>query len=125
MCLGVLSTPLGFRELCSHSVVGFLLDAHALTGDLFMSLLPNQLHAKLMLSQSSVFKSLDDYAALRGSFVKRRLLTLPKRVQLQRSGMTCSLTGFSEQPMFGMMHAKHLHPRLLTRLFQHVDETGM
>ena len=71
---------MGFSELCSHCVVGFLLDAQALIGDLLMSLLPNLLRVKLVLGQSSVLKSLDYYAALRGRFIKRRLLALPKRV---------------------------------------------
>jgi hypothetical protein len=90
-----------------------------------MSFLPNQLHAKLMLGQSGVFKSLDYNAVLRSAFVKCRLLTLPERVQLQRGGVACQPAGFSEQPMLSVMRTEHLHPCLLTLLFQHVDETGM
>ena len=78
--LGVLSAPLGFSKLCSHRMVGFLFDAQALMGNLFMRLLPDQVHAKLMLGQSSVVKSLDYNTVLRSSFVERGLLALPKRV---------------------------------------------
>ena len=116
---------MGFSKLSSHGVVGFLLNAQALMGDLFMSLMPNLLHRELVFSQSSVFKSLDYYAVLRGRFVKRRLLALPKRVQLKRRGVAYQLTCFSKQPMLSMMHTQHHHPGLLTLLFQHVDETVM
>ena len=86
-CLDEFCSSVGFSKLSSHGVVGLLLNAQALMGDLFMSLMPNLLHRELVLSQSSVFKSLDYYAVLRCCFVKRSLLALPKRVQLKRGGV--------------------------------------
>jgi hypothetical protein len=78
--LGMLCTPLGLGELRSQCLVGFLLYAQALKGNLFMSLLLYRLHTQLMLGQSVVFESLDYYAVFRGGLFEGRLLTKPERV---------------------------------------------